>query len=70
MENLSDHAKAAQQDLRDAAAHYQAVVELVLENPNGEFIERLRHAEQRVQGAATVWALAYIDGLEPNSEHH
>jgi hypothetical protein len=62
MDHLSDKAKAAQQELREAAANYQAVVEQVLESPRGEFVERLRHAEQRVSGAAAVWALEYSEG--------
>ncbi|MGH9171584.1 MAG: hypothetical protein ACRD0Z_12035 [Acidimicrobiales bacterium] len=61
-DHLSDQARAAQQELRDAAANYQVVVEQVIENPRGEFVERLRHAEQRVSGAAAVWALAFAEG--------
>ena len=65
MEHLSERAQAAQQALRDAADHYQKVVEEVLDDPNGEFVERLRHAQQQVSDAALRWALEYAQGAEP-----
>jgi hypothetical protein len=70
MEHLSEKAQAAQQEFRDAAKHYQEVVEEVINSPRGEYIERLRHAEQRVSGAAAVWALAYSEGVEYSPDHH
>lgn len=63
--NLSDDAKAAQQALRDAASKYQTVVEELVEDPTGEIVERLRHAEEKVSDAALRWALAYAEGAEP-----
>lgn len=48
--------------LRDAAAYYQTVVEEILSDPNGELVERLRHADEKVSGAALHWALAYAEG--------
>jgi hypothetical protein len=70
MDHLSESARAAQQELREAAANYQTVVEEVLENPRGEFIERLRHAEGRVSGAAAVWALEYSEGVRSERDEH
>lgn len=67
MENLSEKALAAQQALRDAATEYQKVVEEVIENPRGQFVERLRHSEEKVSGAAARWALEYTEGVEPGS---
>ncbi len=65
MVNLSDKARAAQQALRDASAAYQAVVDRVIENPRGPFVQELREAEERVAEAAASWALEYTEGAEP-----
>jgi hypothetical protein len=65
--NLSEKARAAQQALRDASAEYQAVVDSVIENPRGPFLEKLREAEERVGEAAARWALDYVEGAEPDS---
>jgi len=62
--NLSEKALAAQQTLREASAAYQAVVESVIENPRGPFLEKLREAEERVGEAAARWALDYSEGVE------
>lgn len=67
MDHLSDSARAAQQALRDAATQYQTVVEEVINDPQGQFVERLRHAEEHVSDAATRWALEYARGSEPSS---
>jgi hypothetical protein len=67
MVNLSDKARAAQQALRDASAAYQTLVDSVIENPRGPFIEKLRQAEERVAEAAARWALDYVEGVEPDS---
>jgi cell division septum initiation protein DivIVA len=65
--HLSDKAQAAQKSLRDAAAEYQALVERVIEDPRGSFIEQLRRAEERVGETAARWALEYEAGAEPDS---
>lgn len=65
MANLSEKAQQAQQALRDAAAAYQAVVEEVVADPSGTFVERLRNAEMAVSDAAARWALEYAEGAEP-----
>ena len=67
MEHLSEKAQAAQQALRDAAAEYVKVVQEVIDDPRGQFVERLRHAEERVSDAALRWALEYAEGAEPSS---
>jgi len=67
MVNLSDKARASQQALREASARYQTVVDQVIEDPRGAFVERLREAEERVAEAAARWALDYIEGAEPDS---
>jgi hypothetical protein len=68
MAHLSDKARASQQALRDASTQYQAVVDQVIEDPRGPFVERLRDAGERVAEAAARWALDYIDGAEPGSD--
>ncbi len=70
MVSLSEDAQAAQQALRDASAEYQAIVDRVIEDPQGQFLEKLREAEEHVAEAATLWALAYIKGREPGSSGH
>ncbi|MGA8681120.1 MAG: hypothetical protein ABSB54_02665 [Acidimicrobiales bacterium] len=65
--NLSEKAKAAQQALREASASYQALVEQVIENPRGPFLEKLREAEEHVAEAAARWALDYAEGAESDS---
>jgi hypothetical protein len=67
MVNLSEKALAAQQALREASAAYQAVVDRVIENPRGQFVEKLREAEERVGETAARWALEYAEGAEPDS---
>ncbi|MGD0083486.1 MAG: hypothetical protein ABSD78_09860 [Acidimicrobiales bacterium] len=67
MENLSEKAQAAQQALREASAEYQAVVDRVIADPRGPFLEKLREAEERVDEAAARWALDYAEGAEPSS---
>jgi hypothetical protein len=67
MEQLSEKAQVARRTLQDAAAEYQKVVEEVLEHPRGEFVERLRHAEEKVSDAALRWALEYAEGAQPAS---
>jgi len=67
MANLSEKARASQQSLREASAEYQAVVDQVIDDPRGQFVEKLRRAEERVQEAATRWALDYVEGVEPDS---
>jgi hypothetical protein len=67
MENLSEKARASQQSLREASAAYQAVVDQVIEDPRGQFVEKLRRAEERVSEAAARWALDYVEGVEPDS---
>jgi hypothetical protein len=67
MVNLSDKAHASQQALREASADYQAVVEQVIADPRGPFVEKLREAEERVAEAAARWALDYMEGAEPDS---
>jgi hypothetical protein len=62
MVNLSEKALAAQQALREASAAYQAVVDRVIENPRGQFVEKLREAEERVGETAARWALEYAEG--------
>jgi len=64
--NLSDKAQAAQEALRDASAKYQAIVDRVIDNPRGPFVEELREAEERVAEAAARWALDYEEGAEPS----
>jgi hypothetical protein len=66
MVNLSAKAQAAQQALRDASAEYQAIVDRVIDDPRGPSVEQLRRAEERVGEAVAVWALAYIEGAEPD----
>ena len=65
--NLSEKAQASQQALREASAAYQALVERVIDNPRGPFLEQLREAEERVGEAAARWALDYVEGAEPDS---
>jgi cell division septum initiation protein DivIVA len=65
MVNLSDKAQSAQQALREASAAYQALVERVIEDPRGPFIQKLREAEERVSETAASWALEYTEGAEP-----
>jgi hypothetical protein len=65
MVNLSDKAQSAQQALREAAAAYQALVERVIEDPRGPFIQKLREAEEHVSETAASWALEYAEGAEP-----
>jgi cell division septum initiation protein DivIVA len=65
MVNLSDKAQAAQQALREASAAYQALVERVIEDPRGPFVQKLREAEERVSETAASWALEYAEGAEP-----
>ncbi len=65
MVTLSDKAQAAQQALREASAAYQALVERVIEDPRGPFIQKLREAEERVSETAASWALEYAEGAEP-----
>ena len=65
--NLSEKAQASQQALREASAAYQALVERVIANPRGPFLEQLREAEERVGEAAARWALDYVEGAEPDS---
>ncbi len=65
MVNLSDKARAAQQALREASAAYQAVVDRVIEDPRGPFVQKLREAEERVAETAASWALEYTEGAEP-----
>jgi hypothetical protein len=65
--NLSEEARASQQALRDASAQYQAIVDSVIENPRGPFLEKLREAEEHVGEAAARWALDYTAGAEPDS---
>lgn len=60
--HLSDKARAAEEALRQAAGEYQAVIEEILRDPNGEIVERLRHAGEKVSGAALHWALANVEG--------
>ncbi len=67
MTNLSEKARASQQNLREASAEYQAVVDQVIEDPRGQFVEKLRRAEERVSEAAARWALDYVEGVEPES---
>lgn len=67
MDNLSEKAAAARQGLRDASDEYNAVIAQVLDNPNGQYVERLRQAQEKVAGAAASWALAYVEGVEPSS---
>jgi len=67
MASLSEDARAAQQALRDASVEYQAIVDSLIENPQGQFLEKLREAEEHVAEAATLWALAYLKGAEPDS---
>jgi hypothetical protein len=67
MVNLSERARAAQQALRDASAAYLKVVDSVIENPRGPFLEKLREAEERVGETAARWALDYAEGSEPDS---
>lgn len=67
MVNLSDKARASQQALQEASTQYQAVVDQVIEDPRGPFVERLREAEERVAEAAARWALDYLEGAEPDS---
>jgi hypothetical protein len=64
MANLSEKAQKSQQGLRDATVQYQALVERVIKDPRGPFIEQMREAEERVAEAATRWALDYETGLE------
>lgn len=65
--NLSEKAQASQQALREASAAYQAVVDSVIENPRGPFLEKLREAEERVGEASARWALDYMEGVESES---
>ena len=65
--NLSDKARAAQQALREASAAYQEVVNRVIEDPRGQFSQRLREAEEHVAETAARWALEYAEGAEPPS---
>jgi hypothetical protein len=65
--SLSEKARASQQALRVASAEYQAVVDSVIENPRGPFLEKLREAEERVGEASARWALDYVEGFEPDS---
>jgi hypothetical protein len=67
MMNLSDKARTAQQALRDASAEYQAIVDRVIENPRGPFVEKLREAEEHVAEAAARWALEYVEGAQSAS---
>jgi hypothetical protein len=69
MANLSDKAQASQQALRQASAYYQLVVDQVIEDPRGPFLERMREAEERVGEAAARWALDYMEGAEPDEPH-
>jgi hypothetical protein len=64
MVNLSDKARAAQQALRDASTAYQAVVDRLIENPRGPFLQELREAEEHVAETAASWALEYAEGAE------
>ncbi len=66
--NLSEKAQASQQALREAAAAYQTVVDQVIENPQGRFVERLREAEEQVAEAAARWALDFVEGVQ-RGEH-
>jgi hypothetical protein len=64
MVNLSDKARAAQQALREASTAYQAVVDRLIENPQGHFLQELREAEERVAETAASWTLEYAEGAE------
>jgi 23S rRNA-/tRNA-specific pseudouridylate synthase len=72
MANLSAKAAASKQALRQASQDYLAIVEKVIENPRGQFVEKLREAEERVAEKAVRWALDYEEGVEPESSgnHH
>jgi hypothetical protein len=62
--NLSEKARRAQDALRAASKEYQAVVDRVIADPRGPFVEKLREAEERVAEAAARWALEYEAGAE------
>ena len=62
--NLSERAQQAQDALRAASKDYQAVVERVIADPRGAFVEKLREAEERVAEAAARWAIEYEEGAE------
>ncbi len=62
MTNLSAKAQHSQQALRDASVAYQAVVDQVISDPSGPFVEKLREAEERVAEAAARWALDFEEG--------
>jgi hypothetical protein len=68
MEHLSEKAQSARQALVDAAAEYQKVVDQVVEEPHGQYLERLRHAGENVAGAAARFVLEYTEGLEPDTD--
>ena len=62
--HLSDKARRAQEALRAASKAYQAVVDSVIADPRGPFLEKLREAEEAVGEAAARWALEYEVGSE------
>jgi hypothetical protein len=62
MTNLSERAQRAQDALRTAAKEYQVIVDQVIDNPRGPFVEKLRQAEERVSEAAARWALEFEEG--------
>jgi cell division septum initiation protein DivIVA len=62
MTNLSERAQRAQEALRTAAKEYQVIVDRVIADPRGRFVEQLRQAEERVAEAASRWALEYEEG--------
>lgn len=62
--NLSEKAIRAQDALRAASKDYLAIVERVIANPRGPFVEQLREAEERVAEAAARWALEFEEGVE------
>jgi hypothetical protein len=62
MTNLSEKAQRAQDALRAAAKEYQVIVERVIADPRGPFVEKLREAEERVSEAAARWAIEFEEG--------
>jgi hypothetical protein len=60
--NLSERAQRAQDALRAASKEYQAIVDRVIADPRGPFVEKLREAEERVAETAARWALEFEEG--------
>ncbi len=60
--NLSERAQRAQDALRAASKEYQAIVDRMIADPRGPFVEKLREAEERVAETAARWALEFEEG--------